>query len=73
MTTEDHVLNRLDNLYQLMNKKILLFQKHIMSHRYGLAEIEAENILEVKDLIRANQDVLVSVFNLHPTHDYYVN
>lgn len=67
------IRDRIDSLVNQQNKKILKWQSAIKNKRYGLAEVFVEEILDIKTLIRANEDVLIVVFEQTPQQGYYIN
>ena len=73
MSYETSIQDRIDSLNKDIYKKILQYRHNVSKKRYGLAEIKANEILELKSILRSNQDIGYHMFEMEPDEGYYTN
>ena len=73
MSYEDALMERINSLNKDILKKIINYRANIERKEFGLAQIKASEILELKSLLRSNQDIAFYMFNMEPEQGYFTN
>ena len=73
MNYYEKITLRIDNIYRQIYSKTLQYKKAVKDKRLGLAQVFAEEILDLKSLLRLNQEIMTIIFHNNIDQEFHVN